>query len=131
MPVAPDSRYTAEVLYDRDCGFCGRCVQLLRRIDRRGRVKVLAAQDRGAPERFEISFDEALEQAWAVDSRGDRYGGAGAVNVALGAALGTRIPLYIYRIPGIRWIQDVAYRWVAANRYRLPGKGGTCAVTPN
>jgi predicted DCC family thiol-disulfide oxidoreductase YuxK len=75
-----------------------------------------------------VDTEAALEQAWAVDSRGDRYAGAGAINAALSGVLGTRIPLFVYRIWGIRQLQDLLYRWVAANRHRLPGKGGSCAV---
>ena len=122
------SPYTVELLFDRDCGFCVRSAKFLDRIDRRGRVSTVALQQRGAPERFGVDTEAALEQAWAVDSRGDRYAGAGAINAALSGVLGTRIPLFVYRIWGIRQLQDVLYRWVAANRHRLPGKGGSCAV---
>lgn len=129
MPDRPHSTgYTVELLFDRDCGFCVYCVGWLRRLDRRGRVTATALQQPGAPERFGVSRDEALERAWAVDSRGDRYAGAGAVNAALSGVVGSRIPLYIYRVPGIRQAQDLAYRMVAANRHRLPGRGGSCAV---
>ncbi|NLV79138.1 MAG: DUF393 domain-containing protein [Rhodococcus sp.] len=122
------SPYTVEILYDRDCGFCVRCVHLLRRLDRRGRVRATALQEPGAPARFGLRVDEALEQAWAVDSDGRTHAGAGAIDAALAGALGTRLPLHVYRIPGIHALQDAAYRWVAANRYRLPGGGGSCAV---
>ncbi|MBJ8344174.1 thiol-disulfide oxidoreductase DCC family protein [Antrihabitans sp. YC2-6] len=128
MPDVRNRDAVAELLYDRDCGFCVKSANFLARIDRRGRVNMTALQEKGAPERFGLTLDQALEQVWATDSHGTRYGGAGAVNLVFGAALGTRIPLYIYKIPGIRWVQDAVYRWVAANRYRLPGKGGTCAV---
>ena len=117
-----------DLLYDRDCGFCGKCVRFLRRIDRHGRVRIFAVQDADARAHFGVDLDRALEQVWALDSDGELHSGAAAVNVAFGAALGTRIPLMVYKIPGIRQIQDHLYRWVAANRYRLPGKGGTCAV---
>ncbi|MFE3289660.1 thiol-disulfide oxidoreductase DCC family protein [Rhodococcus sp. NPDC059234] len=122
------SRYTVELLYDRDCGFCVRCAALLERLDRRGRVAVVPLQQAGAPARFGVTTDEALDQAWAQDSRGGRHHGAGAINAALSGVLGTRIPLYVYRIWGIRQLQDAAYRAVARNRYRLPGRGGSCAL---
>ena len=121
---------TAWLLFDRDCGFCTRAAGLLRRIDRRGRVEIIALQEQGAPARFGVTLDQALEQLWALDAQGRRYGGAAAANAVLGVALGTRIPFHIYRIPGIRQLQDALYRWIAANRYRLPGSSGTCAVEP-
>ncbi len=120
--------HRVELLYDRDCGFCVWCVGTLARLDRRGRVTVTALQTPGAPQRFGVSVDAALEQAWARAADGERFGGAGAVNAALGGALGTRIPLWVYRIPGIRQLQDGLYRLVARNRHRLPGRGGSCAV---
>ncbi|MFC9788849.1 thiol-disulfide oxidoreductase DCC family protein [Rhodococcus sp. NPDC127528] len=122
------TRYTVELLYDRDCGFCVRSAGLLARLDRRGRVEVVPLQQPGAPAHFGVTTEQALDQAWAQDSRGGRYHGAGAVNAALSGILGTRIPLYCYRIWGIRQIQDAVYRAVARNRYRLPGRGGSCAL---
>ncbi|GAA4489092.1 hypothetical protein GCM10023094_50110 [Rhodococcus olei] len=120
--------YPVELLYDRDCGFCVWCARWLARLDRHGRVTATPLQTRGAPERFGVSVDEALEQAWALDADGRRHAGAGAIDAALSALLGTRIPLRVYRIPGIRQLQDALYRLVARNRHRLPGRGGSCAV---
>ncbi|MBJ8340633.1 DUF393 domain-containing protein [Antrihabitans sp. YC3-6] len=131
MPEVAARTYAAEFLYDRDCGFCMKCLGVLHRIDRRDRVRTLALQDPGAPEHFGVTEEQAYDRAWAHDARGELYSGAGAINAALSGVLGTRIPLYVYKIPGIRWLQDTAYRWVAANRYRLPGKGGSCAVEPS
>lgn len=120
-----------ELLYDRDCGFCVRCADLLRRIDRKDRVRVVALQDPGAVDHFGVTHEQAVEQAWALDSRGGRHGGAAAINVALGGVLRTRLPYLFYRLPGVRQVQDRIYRWVADNRYRLPGRGGSCAVDPS
>ena len=58
------------------------------------------------------------------------YGGAEALNAALSAALGTRLPLLIYRIPGIRFVQNTVYRWVANHRYRFPGATPYCESHP-
>ncbi|MFC4603416.1 thiol-disulfide oxidoreductase DCC family protein [Rhodococcus kronopolitis] len=129
MPDRPRSTgYTVELLFDRDCGFCVFCVGWLRRLDRRGRVTAVPLQQPGAVERFGVSADEALERAWAVDSRGDRHAGAGAINAALSGILGGRIPLWFYRVWGVRQVQDALYRLVARNRHRLPGRGGSCAI---
>ena len=53
-------------------------------------------------------------------SSGRVYAGAEAVNAALTTAIGAKLPLRIYRIPGIRSLEDAAYRWVAAHRDRFP-----------
>lgn len=120
--------HEAELLFDADCGFCTKAVGVLRRIDRGGRVRVLTLQSDLALRRFGLTQDQALTQVWAMDSRGRRSGGAEAVNVALAAALGFRGPLWLYRLPGMRWCQERVYRTVAANRYRLPGRSAACAL---
>ncbi|MFD4291593.1 thiol-disulfide oxidoreductase DCC family protein [Rhodococcus sp. NPDC058505] len=124
----PRAERRVDLLFDKDCGFCVWSVGWLHRLDRRGRVTATPLHAPGAVERFGVSVDQALEQAWAVDWRGDRHHGAGAINAALSGVLGTRIPLRVYRIPGIRQVQDRLYRLVARNRHRLPGSGGSCAI---
>jgi predicted DCC family thiol-disulfide oxidoreductase YuxK len=52
------------------------------------------------------------------------------MNAALSAAIGTRLPLTLYRIPGIRFVQEAIYRWVAANRYRFRGTTPYCQSHP-
>lgn len=34
----------------------------------------------------------------------------------------------VMRVPGVHWLSGVAYRWVARNRYRLPGGTAACAL---
>ncbi|MGW0172966.1 thiol-disulfide oxidoreductase DCC family protein [Rhodococcus sp. NPDC003322] len=124
----PTADRRVELMFDRDCGFCVWCVGWLGRLDRRGRVTATPLQAPGAVDHFGVSLDQALEQAWALDWRGERHHGAGAVNAALSGILGSRLPLRVYAIPVIRQLQDVLYRIVARNRHRLPGRGGSCAL---
>ncbi len=117
-----------ELLYDVDCGICTRSVGVLRRIDRRRRVTALPLQSEVARQRFGLTEELARQQVWTLDARGRRRGGAEAVNVALSAALGSSAPLWLYRLPGVRWLQDRVYRAVVANRHRLPGRAEACAT---
>jgi predicted DCC family thiol-disulfide oxidoreductase YuxK len=32
------------------------------------------------------------------------------------------------RVPGIRWISGVGYRWISRNRHRLPGGTPACSL---
>lgn len=59
-----------------------------------------------------------------------RHSGAEAANAAVSSAIGTRLPLAFYRIPGVRPLQDAIYRWVAAHRYRFPGTTPYCQAHP-
>jgi predicted DCC family thiol-disulfide oxidoreductase YuxK len=65
-----------------------------------------------------------------LDASGAVYTGAEAWAAAWSVALGTRLPLRFYRIPGIRFIQNAVYRWVANHRYRFRGTTPYCESHP-
>jgi predicted DCC family thiol-disulfide oxidoreductase YuxK len=119
------------VLYfDGGCGMCTRARNLLVRLDRTGEVQTRPFQEPTAAERLGITSSRMVESAWWLDSSGAVYGGAEAVNAALSAALGTRLPLFVYRVPAIGALQELVYRWVATHRYRFPGTTPYCESHP-
>jgi predicted DCC family thiol-disulfide oxidoreductase YuxK len=122
---------TGTLFFDGACGMCTRSRDLLLRMDRTGKVQTEALQSPGAAQRLGIAPTSLLESVRWLDSSGAVYSGAEAANAAFSAAIGTRIPLAIYRIPGIRFIEDAVYRWVAANRYRFPGTTPYCQSHPS
>lgn len=69
-----------------------------------------------------------MTQVWFVSTKGRLYGGAAAINQALKLVWWARPLTLLYRLPGIRQLEDRVYRWVAQNRYRLPGSTATCAI---
>lgn len=119
------------LIFDGECGFCTRSRDFLVRLDRRNRVHTEPLQGDGVAERTGISREELEKSVTWLDEDGARYSGAHAVNAALAAALGTRIPLWIYRVPGVRQLQEALYRWVAANRHRFPGVTPWCTSHPD
>ena len=127
-----DNRVVTGILFfDGNCGPCTRCRDFLLRIDRTGDLRTEPLQAPGAAERLGVPESELLESVRWLDSSGDVYAGAEAASAALSAALGTRLPLALYRIPGVRWIEDVVYRWAADHRYRLPGTTPHCETHPD
>jgi predicted DCC family thiol-disulfide oxidoreductase YuxK len=118
------------LFFDGACGFCTRSRNFLVRLDRTGNLHTEPHQAAGSAERLGIREGQLGESVWWLDDTGAVYGGAEAANAALSAALGTRLPLLIYRIPGIRQAQDVVYRWVADHRYRFPGTTPYCESHP-
>jgi predicted DCC family thiol-disulfide oxidoreductase YuxK len=118
------------LFFDGACGMCTRSRDLLLRFNRTGNVQTETLQSPGAAQRLGIAPASLLESVRWLDASGAVYSGAEAANAALSAAVGTRIPLAIYRIPGIRFIEEAAYRWVAANRYRFPGTTPYCESHP-
>jgi predicted DCC family thiol-disulfide oxidoreductase YuxK len=119
------------LFFDGACGMCTRSRDLLLRFNRTGNVQTETLQSPGATERLGITPTSLLESVRWLDDSGAVYSGAEAANAALSAALGTRIPLAVYRIPGIRVIEEAAYRWVATHRYRFPGTTPYCESHPS
>lgn len=118
------------LFFDGACGMCTRARDFLLTVDRTGRLHTKPLQSAGAAELLGIAPTSLLESVRWLDDSGAVYSGAEAANAALSAAVGTRIPLAIYRIPGIRFIEDAVYRWVAGHRYRFPGTTPYCQSHP-
>lgn len=118
-----------DLVFDGGCGFCTRCVDWIVRLDRRGRVRLHPAQRPGVRERFALSEADVRDAAWAFRG-GRRTRGAAAVSLALDAALGISALSALHRLPGVRRIEESAYRWVAAHRSRLPGTRPWCSRYP-
>jgi predicted DCC family thiol-disulfide oxidoreductase YuxK len=116
--------------FDGRCGMCTRAVNRLARWDRTGKLRIEPFQTPEIAELLRGADDRFSESAWWLDSSGEIYAGALAMNAALSAALGTRLPLRIYRLPGVGWLQNVVYRWVAAHRYRFRGVTPLCEAQP-
>jgi predicted DCC family thiol-disulfide oxidoreductase YuxK len=75
-----------------------------------------------------LTDEDGMIQVWFVDENGRLTGGVEAVNEVMKQVWWLRPFAYLYRIPGIKQLQDHAYRWVANNRYRLPGGTVACAI---
>ena len=122
------------LIFDGDCGFCTRSRNLLVRLDRRGRLRTVPYQQAGVAEAAGVSREDLARAVfWEGDGAGPdggRYWGAEAINAALCTALGNSLLLRLYRLPGIRRLQDRVYRWVAANRFRFPGVTPWCTSHP-
>lgn len=81
------------------------------------------------PERMRaagLTAADGEKQAWAITPGGEVRGGAAAVNAALAHVWWARPIAFLYRLPGLRQLEDAAYRWVARNRYRFPGVTPAC-----
>ena len=125
-----DGGMRGTLFFDGACGMCTRSRDLLVRLDRTGELRTEPFQRSGTAERLGVPAQRLADSAWWMDSSGRVFSGAEAVNAALAAALGTRLPLLVYRVPAMRWLQDVLYRWVATHRYRFPGTTPYCESHP-
>ena len=118
------------LIFDGKCGMCTRVRNGLLRLNRTGRLRTEPMQKPGVCERVGVAMERLPESVWWLDSSGAVFSGAKAMNAALSTALGTQLPLRIYRLPGMGPVQNVVYRWVAAHRYRFRGVTPLCESEP-
>jgi predicted DCC family thiol-disulfide oxidoreductase YuxK len=118
------------LFFDGACGMCTRSRDLLVKLNRTGEVVTEPLQKPGTADRLGIPEDRLMQSIWWLGSSGEVYSGAEAANAAVSAALGITVPLLIYRIPGMRWLQNAVYRWVADHRYKFPGTTPYCESHP-
>ncbi|MBB3606074.1 putative DCC family thiol-disulfide oxidoreductase YuxK [Mycolicibacterium sp. BK556] len=117
-------------VFDGNCGMCTRARNGLLRLNRTGRLATEPMQAPGVRERVGVDAERLLQSSWWLDSSGAVFEGAKAVNAAISTALGTRLPLVAYGIPGVGPVQEMVYRWVAAHRYRFRGVTPLCESDP-
>lgn len=115
------------LIFDGDCGFCRRSVSWAERL---GATCTFAPSYDVDLAALGLTPDEALDAAWFVGTSGQLYRGHEAVAQVL---LGSRHA--VVRVAGrvvvsrlLRPVSSRLYAWVSANRHRLPGGGGACAV---
>ncbi|MGV0794953.1 thiol-disulfide oxidoreductase DCC family protein [Mycolicibacterium sp. XJ1819] len=118
------------LFFDGNCGMCTRSRDLLLKLNRTGALRTEPLQAEGAAERLGVAASSLMDSVRWLDSTGEVHAGAEAANAAVSAALGVRLPLRVYRVPGIRSLQDAVYRWVADHRYRFPGTTPYCESHP-
>ena len=121
-----------QVLYDGQCAFCRKSVELLRRLDWLGRLTYVDAR---GPSRLPpgASLDPArlLEEMHVLTPDRRVYHGFGALRW-----LAWRLPpLWVLApllyIPGVPALGQRLYLWVARRRFRLvPCHGGVCTLPP-
>ncbi|MFC8454295.1 thiol-disulfide oxidoreductase DCC family protein [Kitasatospora sp. NPDC057223] len=128
------------LVFDGDCAFCTACVAVAERYLRQTlasggwdavayRSADLAELDARASGRGEVSRERAEREVLWVTPGGRVYGGAQAVARLLMRSGGAPAWLGgLLALAPVRPVAALAYRWVAANRYRLPGGTRACAL---
>jgi predicted DCC family thiol-disulfide oxidoreductase YuxK len=115
------------VIFDDDCGFCTRSVNLFRSLDWFKRFEWLPRHAGDASARFpQVSPDRTSGEMVAVCPDGRTKGGYYCVRDIMVRLPLTFVPALIMYVPGVPLIGVPVYRWIARNRHRFGG--GACAV---
>ena len=120
------------VLYDGACNLCRASVTRVRRLDSGGRIELLDLRGASVAVRFpQVNLEEAMRLMQAVDRSGHVYSGADAW-ARIGLTLpGWRFMAWVILVPGIHFVAQRVYAWIARNRYRWNREiceDGTCAL---
>jgi len=115
------------LLFDGDCAFCTSCAEWARRHVRR--------LDTTMPYQFAdlptlgVTAEQCEQAVQWVGSDGVVLSAHDAVaQVLIDAGSGWSVIGRAMRLPGLRQLSGVVYRWVARNRSRLPGGTPACAI---
>jgi predicted DCC family thiol-disulfide oxidoreductase YuxK len=130
--MAADTDRKAVVLYDGMCPFCRRGVRTLARLDWLGRLRYQDARDTANLPACAARLDpkRLLEEMHVVTpDRGRAYAGYRAFRW-MAWRLPPLWPLApLMYVPGMLWLGNRAYRWVARHRFDLaPCEGGVCQL---
>lgn len=128
QPPAASRQFIA--IYDEQCEICQAFVSWLRLLDRHGKVAVLPIE----PEVLvrihpDLELEACLRELHVVSPSGVVFGGWDAVAALARLFPETWLIGWFGRVPPFRWIGQVAYRFVARNRYAVSKcRGGACRV---
>lgn len=106
------------LVYDGDCSFCRRSVELLRRWDREHRIALVPFQDQASVAAFRIPLPALAAAMHLVlpPPDGRVLAGADAVPELLRLLPGKRWLAWGFRIPGVMPLARRLYAWIARRR---------------
>ena len=114
------------LLYDADCAFCTRSAMLGRRLGLTALITPMQAVDLG---HLGITLAQAEHAVpFVADDGTVSFGHRAIAGALLTGGPGWRLTGRALMLPGISSVAALVYRWVAANRYRLPGGTVACSI---
>ena len=121
-------RYVA--IYDEQCEICQAFVSWLRLLDRRGRVHALPIEPHSLPGLHStLTVESCLRELHVITPSADVRRGWAAVAELARLFPATFLIGWFGRIPPFNWLGEIAYRFVARNRYAISKcRGGACRV---
>lgn len=115
-------------IYDGDCAFCSSSVRFFRKLSPKNSVNIEAFQFLNLP-LFGLTSQQCLAEAKFVAKDGQISGGYMAFARLFELQTGwLKFVGKFLRLPIVRTVSAAVYKWVAKNRYRLPGGTPECAL---
>ncbi len=113
------------LIYDGDCRFCRRQVDLISGWDRADRLSAVPFQgtDLG---RFGVSREAAEKAMHLVSPSGAVWSGAAAARELARLLPMLRPFAWLFRLPGVMFLAERVYRWIAERRHRFGCDSAVC-----
>jgi predicted DCC family thiol-disulfide oxidoreductase YuxK len=130
MSSEANNDWQVEVFYDGECPLCLREIKLLRRLDRKHRIRFTDISDPSfSPAIFGMQMKDFMDEIQGRLPSGEWITGV-EVFRRLYAAIGLEPVVALTRLPVISHGLEFGYRVFAKNRLRLTGRcdDGTCKV---
>ena len=122
LPSPTDRPDTDVVIYDGECGICEAHVSKLPWWDCEHRLSYLSLHERQVAERWpQLPPERLLQEMCIVDTQGREHWGPEAIRYLTRRLRRLWWLFPVLHLPGIMFIWQPLYRWVANNRYRLSG----------
>src|ERR1043165_5842195 len=122
----------ARVFYDGDCAFCCKSIGLLKKLDWRGKLHYVNVRNESQPVLHEPPLVGAplLEQMHVLPADGQKLlGGYRAIRWLSWRLPATWLIAPLLYLPGMTYVGQKIYLWVARNRYKIvPCEHGVCEV---
>ncbi len=122
------------VLYDGDCAFCRKSIEILNRLDWLSKLEYVNVRDTSQPILSEplVAAAPLIEQMHVMPADGSRiYGGYSAIRYLAWRLPATWLISPFLYLPGMTWLGQKAYMWVARNRFKIiPCEHGVCSIPP-
>jgi predicted DCC family thiol-disulfide oxidoreductase YuxK len=124
----------ARVLYDGHCAFCRKSVDLLRRLDWLGKLAFVDVRDESLEllRQPPVAGAPLLEQMHVLPRDGTQlHGGYRAIRWLAWRLPATWLVAPLLFLPGMTWLGQKAYLWIARNRFKIvPCEHGVCSLPP-
>lgn len=118
-----------KLIYDGDCGFCTRVAKFGERHKKRDYESLSWQSIESELKDYGLTQSDVMQRVYWVDDNQQVYGGASAL---FQASKNLRFPFQLFSllsfIPGVSFIAEPIYRFVAKNRYRLPESTDSCRL---
>ena len=121
-----------EVYFDGECPLCVKEINMLRRLDKRQRIRFVDISDaRFSPQSLGTTYEKLMSQIQARLPDGSFISGVEVFRRLYGA-VGFRRLVRASRWPGVSHVLDFGYERFAKNRLRWTGRcdNGACPVAP-